>query len=202
MKRVLVSLAVLALMATSGLAEQWLDTDVEGLIESAPDKEDFPDDSAVFLKMQEVAEVAEDGSVVTTRNRLIKILTLRGRERYSNQSFLFNEELSVLSLIKGVTVTKMGRLKEVEEDAVNDVTPAFLKGASMYANVLEKVISFPVAGPGSTMELQIREDLEPAVDGSYSGIEHMGAMDPVFDASFTIRYPEDATAPSSVGYTG
>jgi hypothetical protein len=202
MKRILVSLAVLALMATSGLAEQWLDTDVEGLIESAPDKEDFPDDSAVFLKMQEVAEVAEDGSVVTTRNRLIKILTLRGRERYSNQSFLFNEELCVLSLIRGVTVTKMGRLKEVEEDAVNDVTPAFLKGASMYANVLEKVISFPVAGPGSTMELQIREDLEPAVDGSYSGIEHMGAMDPVFDASFTIRYPEDATAPSSVGYTG
>jgi len=202
MKRILVSLAVLALMATSGLAEQWLDTDVEGLIESAPDKEDFPDDSAVFLKIQEVAEVAEDGSVVTTRNRLIKILTLRGRERYSNQSFLFNEELSVLSLIKGVTVTKMGRLKEVEEDAVNDVTPAFLKGASMYANVLEKVISFPVAGPGSTMELQVREDLEPAIDGSYSGIEYMGAEDPVFDASFTIRYPEGSEAPSSVGYTG
>jgi len=202
MKRVLVSLAVLALMATSGLAEQWLDTDVAGLIENAPDKEDFPDDSAVFLKMQEVAEVAEDGSVVTTRNRLIKILTLRGRERYGNQSFLFNEELSVLSLIKGVTVTKMGRLKEVEEDAVNDVTPAFLEGASMYANVLEKVISFPVAGPGSTVELQVREDLEPAADGSYSGIEHMGAMDPMLDASFTIRYPGGGEAPSTVGYTG
>jgi len=157
---------------------------------------------AVLAQIQEVADVAEDGSVVTTRNRLIKILTLRGRERHSNQSFLFNEELSVLSLVKGVTVTKMGRLKEVEEDAVNDVTPAFLGGASMYANVLEKVISFPVAGPGSTMELQIREELEPAIDGSYSGIERMGAMDPVFDASFTIRYPEDTEAPSSVGYTG
>ena len=202
MKRILVSLAVLALMATAGLAEQWLDTDVEGLIENAPDKEDFPDDSAIFLKMQEVADVAEDGSVVTTRNRLIKILTLRGRERYSNQSFLFNEELSVLSLVKGMTVTKMGRLKEVEEDAINDVTPAFLKGASMYANVLEKVISFPVAGPGSTMELQIKEEHEPAIDGSYSGIEYMGAMDPMFATSFTIRYPAGALAPSSVGYTG
>ncbi len=202
MKRILVSLAVLALVATAGLAEQWLDTDVEGLIENAPDKEDYPDDAAVFLKMQEMAEVAEDGSVVTTRNRLIKVLTLRGRERYSNQSFLYNTELSALSLVKGVTVRKTGRLVEVEGDAVNDVTPAFLKDASMYANVLEKVISFPVAGPGSTMELQLRENHEPAVDGSYSGIEHMGAMDPVFAASFTIRYPEGAQAPSSVGYTG
>jgi hypothetical protein len=202
MKRVLVSLAVLALMATAGLAEQWLDTDVEGLVENAPDKEDFPDDSAVFLKMQEMVEIAEDGSVVTTRNRLIKVLTLRGRERYSNQSFLYNTELSALSLVKGVTVRKTGRLVEVEGDAVNDVTPAFLKDASMYANVLEKVISFPVAGPGSTMELQLRENHEPATDGSYSGIEHMGAEDPVFDASFTIQYPEGALAPSSVGYMG
>ncbi len=202
MKRILISLAVLALVATAGLAEQWLDTDVESLIENAPDKEDYPDASAVFLKVQETAEVAEDGSVVTTRNRLIKVLTLRGRERYSNQSFLFNEELSVLSLIKGVTVRKTGRLVEVEGDAVNDVTPAFLEGASMYANVLEKVISFPVAGPGSTMELQVKEELEPAIDGSYSGIEYMGAMDPMLAASFTIRYPARAEPPSSIGYTG
>jgi hypothetical protein len=136
------------------------------------------------------------------RNKLIRILTLRGRERYSNQSFLFNEKLSALSLVKGVTVTKMGRVKEVEEDAINDVTPAFLKGASMYANVLEKVISFQAVGSGATMELQLREDHDPAVDGSYSGIEYMGTEDPVFAASFTIRYPEGALAPSSVGYTG
>ena len=202
MKRVLISLVVLALATTAGLAEQWLDTDVKELIENAPDKEDYPDASAVFLKMQEMAEVAEDGSVVTTRNKLIKVLTLRGRERYSNQSFLYNTELSALSLVKGVTTRKTGRVVEVEGDAVNDVTPAFLKDASMYANVLEKVVSFPVAGPGSTMELQLKENHEPAVDGSYSGIEHMGAMDPVFAASFAIRYPEGALAPSSVGYTG
>ena len=202
MKRIVVSLVVLALAATVGLAEQWLDTDVARLIESAPDKEDYPDASALFLKIQEMAEVAEDGSVVTTRNKLIRILTLRGRERYSNQSFLFNEELSALSLVKGVTVTKMGRVKEVEDDAINEVTPAFLKGASMYANVLEKVVSFPAAGSGATMELQLREDHEPAVDGGYSGIEYLGATDPVFAASFTIRYPEGARAPSSVGYTG
>ena len=202
MKRIAVSLVVLALATTVCLADQWFDTDVEALIESAPTKEDYPDASAVFVKIQEAADVAEDGSVVTTRNKLIRILTLRGRERYSNQSFLFNTELSELSLVKGVTVRKTGRVVEVEDDAINDVTPAFLEGASMYANVMDKVISFPVAGPGSTMELQLRGEHQPATDGSYSGIEHMGALDPLLDASFTIRYPVDAEAPRSTGYTG
>jgi hypothetical protein len=202
MKRILVSLVVLALAAVAVQADQWLDTDVGELMEQAPTKDDYPDASAVFLKMQEATEAAEDGSVVTTRNKLIKVLTLRGRERYSNQSFLFNTELAVLELVKGVTVRKTGRVVEVEEDAVNDVTPAFLEGASMYTNVMSKVISFPVAGPGSTMELQLRETHQPSPDGSYSGIEYMGALDPMFDASFTIRYPEGAEAPQSVGYTG
>jgi len=202
MKRIVISLVVLALAATTGLADQWLDTDVEELMESAPTKEDYPDASAVFLKMQEMAEVAADGTVVTTRNKLIKVLTLRGRERYSNQSFLFDTEHSELTLVKGVTVRGTGRVVEVEDDAVNDVTPAFLSGASMYANVMSKVFSFPVAGPGSTLELQLRGVHQPASDGSYSGIEHMGALDPMFDASFTIRYPEGAGEPQSVGYTG
>ncbi len=121
MKRIVMSLAVLALVTTAGLAGQWLDTDVEGLIESAPDKESYPDAAAIFLAMQEMAEVAEDGSVVTTRNRLIKVLTLRGRERYSNQSFLYNTEFSLLSLIKGVTVTKMGRCRSPTSLSSNSV---------------------------------------------------------------------------------
>ncbi|HYW68441.1 MAG TPA: DUF3857 domain-containing protein [bacterium] len=202
MKRILVSLVVLALATTAGLADQWLDTNVTELTENAPTKEDRPDDSAVFLKMQEMAEIAEDGSVVTTRNKLIKILTLRGRERHSNQSFLYNTEESVLTLVKGVTVRGTGRVVEVEEDAVNDVTPAFLEGASMYANVMDKVFSFPIVGPGSTIELQLRGEHQPASDGSYSGIEYMGSMDPILDASFTVRYPGGADAPKSIGYTG
>ncbi len=58
MKRILMSLVVLALAATAGLAEQWFDTDVAGLMENAPDKEDYPDASALFLKVQETTEVA------------------------------------------------------------------------------------------------------------------------------------------------
>jgi len=202
MKRLITSLAVLALVAASAPAEQWVDTDVQELMDNAPAAEDYPDASAVFLKLQEEASVAEDGAVTMLRNRLIRVLTLRGRERHANQGFLFNTDEAVLSLVKGVTVRKTGRVVEVEEDGINEVTPAFLVDAKMYSNVMEKVISFPIVGPGTTMNLQLREDHEPSPDGSYSGIEHMGATDPILDASFTIRYPEDADAPLTAGHTG
>jgi hypothetical protein len=202
MRRASISLAALALLATACLADQWTDTNVEELIENAPTKEDYPEASAVFMKLQESADVAEDGFVTIARNRLIKVLTLRGRERYSNQQFLYNTDDTEISVLKGVTVRKTGRVVEVEADAINDVTPAFLRDATMYANVMEKVISFPVAGPGSTMELQLSEAHRPTPDGSYSGIEHMGALDPLLEASFTIRYPEGAEAPLTEGRTG
>jgi transglutaminase-like putative cysteine protease len=182
--------------------DQWRDVEVAALIENAPDEEDYPDASAVFLNLQEMASVAENGSVTTTRNRLIKVLTLRGRERYSNQAFLYNTDSEALTVVKGVTVRKSGRVVEVEEDAINDVTPAFLEGATMYANVFNKVISFPVAGPGSTMELQLLEERKPASDTSYSGIEHLGARDPLLQGSFAIRYPEGADSPVTAGLSG
>lgn len=217
MKRLTLALTGLALLATAvavpaaagdseqavaATADQWRDVDVQALIDGAPDREDYPDAAGLYLKLQEIADVQDDGTVLITRNRLIKVLTLRGRERYSNQSFLFNTDTDSLTIVKGVTVRQTGRVVEVEKDAVNDVTPSFLEDASIYANVLSKVISFPVAGPGSTMELQLLEKKAPAPDGSFSGIEYMGATDPVFSAEFTLRYPQDTYEPTTATFDG
>lgn len=202
MKRLTIFLTALALAVASVAAAEWRDVDVADLTENAPTREDYPDASAVFLHVQEGAELMDDGSVVTTRNKLIRVLSLRGRERYSNQSFLYNTDVEELELLKGVTTTKMGRVVEVEGDAINDVTPAFLEDATIYSNVMSRVFSFPVAGSGSTMELQLRENREPAPDGSFSGIEYMGAEDPILAAEFSVSYPDGSPEPASVGFTG
>ena len=202
MRRLMTSLAVLALLVSGAAAEQWRDVDIQTLIENAPDREEYPDASGLILKMQEATEVAEDGSTVTTRNKLIKVLTLRGRERHSNQSFLYNVDTDVVELVRGVTFRRNGMVIEVEDDAINDVTPAFLEDATVYANVLSKVISFAGAGPGSTMDVQVVERSLPAADRSFSGIEFMGAMDPILDAEFTLRYPDDKPQPTDIGFTG
>ncbi len=212
MKKLVFTLTALVLLAGAApapshaeeaeAADQWRDVDVQALTESAPDRQDYPDAAGLFLNLQEMADVQEDGSVITLRNRLIKVLTLRGRERYSNQSFLFDIDTDELEIVKGVTVRKTGRVIEVEEDAVNDVTPSFLQDASIYANVFSKVISFPVAGPGATMELQLKKMTLPADDGSFSGIEYLGAMDPVFAAEFTLRYPDETYSPVTAAFDG
>jgi len=204
MKRVLIAMTALALLAsvTPAVAEeevtesQWRDVDIETLMEGAPGKDDYPEASALFLYLQEMAEVDGDGAVVTTRNKLTRVLTLQGRERYSNPSFFYDTDRETIELTRGVTIRQSGREIEVEEDGINDITPAFLEGATIYANVLEKVISFPVAGPGSTMDLQTRHERLPVADGSFSAVEYMGDTDPLLEAEFTLRYPADTYAPT------
>lgn len=202
MKRAAFAVVALALVAAVANGDQWRDVDVESLISSAPGDNEYPDAAALVLNLQEMTEVAEDGTVVTTRNRLTRVLTLRGRERYSNQSFLYDTERTRLELVSGATVRKTGRVVEVEEDGINDVTPAFLEGATVYANVLEKVISFPVAGPGSTMNSQIREETAASGDRSFSGIEYVGTTDPILAAEFTLRYPEELGDPAVTVLSG
>jgi hypothetical protein len=213
MKRTLIAIVALALMAplapvaaqVETPTTQWRDVDVESLIGKAPGKEDYPEAAAIFLLMQELIEVDEDGAVVEERNKLTHVLTLQGRERYSNPSFYYDTDRETLELVRGVTIRSSGREVEVEEDGINDITPAFLEGATIYANVLEKVISFPVAGPGSTMDLQTRLEQTPAPDASFSAVEYMGDNDPFLKAELTIRYPAsnyDPTYASSDGMLG
>ncbi len=202
--RILIALAAIALLASVACADQWMDTDIERLMENAPGLEEYPDASAVFLKIQKLIDVDADGAVDVRRNSLTRILTLMGREQYSNQSFIYNSDIEKLELVKGITVRKTGRIVEVEEDAVNDITPAFLEGATMYSNVLQKVISFPVAGRGSTMELQLHETREPATDGGFSGIEYFAAPDPILEKEVRLNVPSDMTVTSEIvpGWVG
>ncbi len=211
MKRALLAIVALALVASLAVAEaqdatttatQWRDVDIAELMANAPDKETYPEASALFLYLQEMTDVAEDGSLTTTRNKLTRVLTLMGRERHSNQSFLYDTERTTIELKHGVTVRKTGREVAVEEDGINDITPAFLEGATIYANVLEKVISFPVAGPGSTMDLQTLTTTAPAKDGSFSAVEYAGDTDPLLVSEFTLRYPTGTYSPTYSTFEG
>lgn len=197
----LAGMAVAAPAATqTGVA--WTDEAIQSMIETAPSEEQYPGAAAVFLKLEDTVEIGPDGAMRASRNSLTKVLSLMGREKYSNRTFLYNSDEAALALVRGVTMRSTGRAVEVEKDAVNDVTPAFLEGATMYANVLEKVISFPVAGPGSTMALMLEETRRPAKDGSFSGVEYLGADDPALDAVFTLRYPAGSPEPKYLALTG
>ncbi len=192
MKRIAIILIALAL-GTAAAADQWRDVDIEELAAEIPGSEEYPNAKAIFALLQETVEVDEDGSIEIERNLLLRILRLMGREEYANQTFVYDSETAEISVEKAQTVRKTGRVVEVEEDAINDITPSFLAEAGIYSNVLEKVISFPVVGVGSTMELQLKETREPAKDGSFSGVEYFGGEDPFLRHELALRFPEDVT---------
>ena len=198
MRRVLTALLVLALAAPAALCDQWRDVDVADLMENAPDADAYPDASALFLKIQKIIEVDDEGGATTYRNVLTRTLTLKGRENYANQSFFYNADREEIDLVKGVTVRKTGREVEIEPDAINDVTPAFLEGATIYANVMQKVFSFPVVGKGSTMELQLVTRAKPSPDGSISGIEYLRGEDPILDKEVLLAIPDGMTLTTAV----
>lgn len=192
MKRIVIILIALAL-GTAAAADQWRDVNIEDLMEEIPGSEEYPDAVALFALLQETVEVDGEGSIEAERNLLVRILRLMGREKYANQTFLYDSEIGEISVEKAQTVRKTGRVVEVEEDAINDITPSFLADAGIYSNVLEKVISFPVVGVGSTMELQLKETKQPAKDGSFSGVEYFGGEDPFLRHELSLRFPEDVT---------
>jgi hypothetical protein len=198
MRRAVTALLILALAAPLAWCDQWRDVDVTELMENAPEADEYPDASALFLKIQKLIEVDDEGGVTTLRNMLTRTLTLKGRENYANQSFIYNADREEIELVKGVTVRSSGREVAVESDAINDVTPAFLEGATMYANVMQKVFSFPVVGKGSTMELQLVTRTEPSPDGSVSGIEYFRAEDPILDKEVVLSIPDGETVSVAV----
>lgn len=207
MKRIATALIALTLAWASAGADQWQDVDVEEVVASAPDKSDYPDAGGLYLYIQKTVGVEEDGTTITTRNILTNILTLKGREWYSNQTYTYDSDREELSIEKAVTVRGSGKVVAVEEDGINDVTPPFLEDASIYANVLNKVISFPVAGRGSTLELQLLETRTPEKDRSFSGIEYFAARDPILAKEFTLALPEGVgisyiILPGEIGFSG
>jgi len=190
MRTCIAIIAALALAATAAPAELWRDVDVEALRASAPDREDYPDADGLYLMIQKVVEVDPDGAMTVSWSSLTRVLTLRGRETYSNPTYTYDANTERLSIQKAVTVRASGREVVVEPDAINDITPGFLSNATIYDNVLNKVVSFPVAGPGSTIELQLLEEREPAEDASFSGIEYFAAQDPILGKELIIVPPE------------
>jgi hypothetical protein len=82
---------------------------------------------------------------------------------------------------------------DVEEKAINDITPPELAGASVYANLQEKVISFPAIGPGATIDLRIQRLTRAPEDPEnrhFWGIVFFQRTAPILHREFTLRVPK------------
>ncbi|GBE28004.1 transglutaminase-like superfamily protein [bacterium BMS3Bbin03] len=172
--------------------------EVQGLIENAPNAADYPQASAVILLHQKILTVHEDGSSTLDEHLLIKILKHRGKQKYGDQKRKYNAETDSIQVLRAVTYKFGGKVIAVEKKAINDITPLELTGASVYANVLEKVISFPALAPNVVMELKLRtvsKAPKEKSDRHYWGLVGFQTDDPILRKEFVLIVPKtmDAT---------
>lgn len=162
--------------------------EIEDLVNNSPDPSRYPDANVLILSSEKTYELTDGKSLENTRY-LVRILNNKGRGKYGDQKVPFNTDKDVLTLVKAGTYKKDARFVAIENKAVNDVTPAELEGAEVYANYLNRVFSFPVVDPGSVLLMHYQKTSRLEDDQNISDRVFLQSDEPMLDKKVTILVP-------------
>jgi len=169
------------------------DADAVRMFENAPSADEYPDASAAILLERNIVTLQDDGSVTNDLQLIVKVFKLRGRQRYANLKQLYDSEHERLKIIRARTLKRVRdklRKLDVAKDEVNDITPPWLVEASLYSNVLQRVISFPAVGRETVIELKTTKSTLPQ-DDPFSGVFPLRKFDdPVLVRELCIVIPK------------
>ncbi len=133
------------------------DAAIAELIANAPDAKQYPQASAYILADQTIVTVNPDSSAVTDYFAVVKLFQDRARGTFADRKQLYNADAESVVVVKAVTHLPDGTVMPVEEKAMHDLTPMFLSNASIYSNIMQKVVSFPGVAPGVVLDLHLRK---------------------------------------------
>jgi len=145
------------MFGVSAEAREFTEEQVAEMIANAPGPEMFPQAGSYILLDQKVVTIADDMSAVTDEYLVVKILQDRGKNSYADIKRRYDKDSDSIVVVKAVTHLADGSVLEVEDKAINDITPAVLANATIYSNIMQKVISFPGIAPGVSIELKLRK---------------------------------------------
>lgn len=158
-KLVLIALLASALVLSASVvsfAKDYTEDEIAQMIANAPGPEQYPQAGALILLQQQNVRYAEDYSAVGDELLVVKILQDRGKNDFGDIKRRYNSDSDSLVVIRAVTHLADGSIVDVDPKAINDITPSYLANASMYSNIMQKVISFSGIAPGVTIELRLK----------------------------------------------
>jgi hypothetical protein len=179
---------------SSSAVQLYSESDVVDLVAMAPAAEQYPQAGAIVLLHQRVIQYNADKSAVTNEHLVIKILQDRGKDTYGDIKRRYNKDSDSLVVVKAVTYLADGAALPVETKAINDITPADLSNASIYSNIMQKVISFPGLAPGVSIELKLRTYSRAPEKGEelfVHGGDLFQGRDPIFHKEISLIVPQD-----------
>jgi transglutaminase-like putative cysteine protease len=169
------------------------DKDLARLIELAqngPGKLQFPQADAVVALERDDITLAPDGTVTTKHHSIVKLLDpQRGKDKYADLHIPFDSKRETLTIEVARTVNDDGKPHEVSKDEIADIVPPRIADATIYADVRERVVTFPAVDTGSVLELKFTRTTKPTPDAPLGGEELLAQWNPVTERTVTITTP-------------
>jgi hypothetical protein len=164
---------------------------VEDIVKSAPPRGKYPDSSAVVIRSAQTFTLDNNGTRTEEYFRALEVFNLAGREKFSDFRIPYDKNEEKVEVLLARTYRGDGTAIDVEEKAINDLTPPELAEAELYANILHRVLSFSAVDPGSVLVVEYKKEKEKA--GNVEGVVLFQFDEPGVKKELKIIIPEDKT---------
>ena len=176
--------------------------EVSSTVANAPGLTEYPQAGAIVLYSGWNQRVNADGSSVLTHQVLVKILQDRGRNEFSDQKINFDSDTDSVEVLVARTWLPDLSTVPVEQKAINVITYPEAVQASIYADIKQKVISYPSIAPGVTIELVTRttykpekKDIESEVATPYWDTQLFRMQEPILRKVFELDLGKGTATP-------
>lgn len=156
----------------------------------APSQKDYPYASAVILEDDTTVSVKEDGSLVTTEHRIIKILNPKGLRRYGELRFLYSSKLQTAKIEEAKIIRSMGREVLLSQGNVQEATPQALSSVPAYAHMKVIFLPFTQLDPGGLLEYRLTIEDKPRSGGHFWQQVFLQETDPILKQTLTFSLPK------------
>ena len=164
------------------------------LAQNGPGKDKFPQADAIVALEQDDITYMQDGSVVQKHHSIVKLLDpQRGKDKFADLHIPFDSKRETLVIDTARTVNDDGKPNVVSKDEIADIVPPRIADATIYADVRERVVTFPAVDAGSVLELEYTRTTRATPDSQLGGEEMLGRYNPVLERIVTITAPAAIT---------
>lgn len=128
------------------------DPHLREIILKAPGAEEYPEAGAIVLLNERDCVIREDNTVMEKVHRIIKVLNVRGREKYGEIHIDYDSTYEAVEVDYARTIKPDGSIVGVGKKDIRDIDK--WAGFPLYSNAKVKVISMPEVMENSIIEYQ------------------------------------------------
>ncbi len=160
---------------------------IDDIIQNSNIDVDLEDASALNLHTRVTLDVEEDFTYQRNTFYIKKILSYKGKKRYSDVKISYYPEYESIKINECFSVDREGNRIAVPENHIYDLDDQMSVFSPEFINRREMIINFPQVEPG--YYIVIDYTITNTRKRPVSGIEHLQESNPFVDKEFTITFP-------------